>query len=233
MQSSTKVRKYQKSSVVGIEKGPHVSQWTRSKAFLDTWFVFGKGSIFCFAIGQIVQVKFSLLFIAIWGIQWERSNCLEMEGCPNVACHRCTSWHLFLIELKELKFAGIAAAEILFTQETLEANAGIEKDGKLLMEVSSRYRMPFALPNPTVLHGCKPWMKQRVSKNIKQEVRFLVSWLIETKSKEKVGTQSTFCKERVVVNWTVPINITTALWPLGRLTVEVIEVMNWIGPYGL
>ena len=75
--------------------------------------------------------------------------------------------------------------------------------------------------------GSKPWIKQRASKKIKQQERFLVNWLTKIRLKEKVGTQSTLCKVRVDVNYTIPTCVTIALSPFGRLKVRfTTEVME-------
>lgn len=41
-----------------------------------------------------------------------------MEGCPNLACQRCTSQSLSWAEVKEFKLAGKTAE--LFVQDTFE-----------------------------------------------------------------------------------------------------------------
>ena len=48
-----------------------------------------------------------------------------MEGCHDLACHRCTLWLLFFTKVRELKLASIAA-EKLFIQKTLETMDGKE-----------------------------------------------------------------------------------------------------------
>lgn len=131
---------------MGVEKGPHVSQWMRSKALGATWLALGKGNLFCLAKGQIEQENWTSLFKVICEIQRESNSCLEMEGFPSLACHRCTLWHLFLTEVRESKQADTDSAEVLLWHVTFEAIYGMEKEENTVAVVSKRYKFPFALP---------------------------------------------------------------------------------------
>ena len=50
--SSTIVRKYLKPSWVALAKGPHTSQFIKSKACSDIWLELGKGNLLNLAMGQ-------------------------------------------------------------------------------------------------------------------------------------------------------------------------------------
>ena len=92
-QSSTMVKKYLKPLTVETEKGPHISQWIKSKHAFNTWELEGKCSFFCLAKGQISQwnclleLKRGILFSYI------KAN-LVFYRCPKRECHTCgcTLW---------------------------------------------------------------------------------------------------------------------------------------------
>jgi len=81
---------------------------------------------------------------------------------------------IFFTEEKKFKLAG-KTAERFFIQENFEIMDGNVNEGYVVRVVSKRYRFSFALPNPIICNGSMPWIKQRVSKKIKQQERFLVN----------------------------------------------------------
>ena len=82
--SSTIVRKYLKQLWVAVAKGPHTSQWIKSKAWSDKWLELGKGNLLCFAIGQTTHSLF----------EWKKGTSdiqfwsFASKTCPNLRCHK-------------------------------------------------------------------------------------------------------------------------------------------------
>ena len=85
--SSTMVRKYLKPLWVDLAKGPHTSQWIRSKGVADKWLKKGNGKRFCLAMGQRVQVLLLWTLLTL-GIQLCKTWSLESEACPSLRCQR-------------------------------------------------------------------------------------------------------------------------------------------------
>ena len=74
--------------MVGTEKGPHISQWSKSKHSLEIVVLILKGNLFCLASGQMSQRKFALELIQCTLSLFNKAN-LASNMCPNLACHMC------------------------------------------------------------------------------------------------------------------------------------------------
>ena len=79
------VRKYLQPSIVGVEKGPHKSQWIKLKHSSETWVLDGKGSLFCLAKGHISQWT-SLLMVERGTLLFLIKANLAFDRCPNLRC---------------------------------------------------------------------------------------------------------------------------------------------------
>ena len=73
-------------SIVGVEKGPHKSQWIRSKGKSETWVLEEKDNLFCFATGQMSRWAILLHFTK--GTILFTMSILPLEGCPSLKCQR-------------------------------------------------------------------------------------------------------------------------------------------------
>ena len=68
-----------------MPKGPHISQWIKSKLLLELLCDTEKGSLLCFAKGHMSQTF-------VWSRVIAESICLrewnlELDTCPNLQCH--------------------------------------------------------------------------------------------------------------------------------------------------
>ena len=105
LQSSTMVRKYSKPLIEGIENGPQISQWTRSKVEEQMLFSLGKGSLFCLSKGQTVQTR-SFLSQKITSGIIELIKCnLDEEGWPILLCHKTEFETVMLLHETRLQSA--------------------------------------------------------------------------------------------------------------------------------
>ena len=98
-QSSTMVKKNLQPWVVETEKGPHRSQWSKSKHSLEICVLVLKGNLFCLASGQMSQRNFALELIQCTLSLFNIAN-LASNKCPNLACHIC-GWTLLAETDKE------------------------------------------------------------------------------------------------------------------------------------
>ena len=71
--------------MVGAEKGPHKSQWIKSKHSSEIWVLGVKGSLFCLAKGQISQGIALLVFERGTFLFLIKAN-LAFDRCPNLKC---------------------------------------------------------------------------------------------------------------------------------------------------
>ena len=81
------VKKYLQWSTVGIEKGPHKSQWINSKQELEKWELLLKGKRFYLASGQMSQLKFSIEVKQGTSFGFIDAN-LALDRWPNLECQR-------------------------------------------------------------------------------------------------------------------------------------------------
>ena len=100
---------------------------------------------------------------------------------------------------------------------SLERIGGMEA-GKVVEEFCKMYTPPSFLPNPIILQSYKSWMKQKLERKRQHQWIFWVSLLMETRLKEKVGTQRTLSNVNVELSLPVPIWVTCTMSPLGNLT---------------
>ena len=68
-----------------MPKGPHISQWIRSKPLFELLCDAEKGSLVCFAKGHISQTFVQSKVIELY-ICFKECN-LELETCPSLQCH--------------------------------------------------------------------------------------------------------------------------------------------------
>ena len=87
-QSSTMVKKKLQPLMVGVEKGPHKSQWIKSKQWLEVWELEVKGNLFCLAKGQISQSSILLTLKIGTSLCFNNAN-LAFDKCPNLKCQTC------------------------------------------------------------------------------------------------------------------------------------------------
>ena len=87
---------------MGTEKGPHMSQWSKSKHSLEIVVLLLKGNLFCLASGQMSQWKCSFELIQCTLFLFSKAN-LASDMCPNLACHMCGR-NLFAETEKETQF---------------------------------------------------------------------------------------------------------------------------------
>ena len=85
--SSTIVRNYLKPSRVGLANGPQTSQCMRSNELIDKWLKKGKGSLFCFAMGQTTQSLLLWKVVTSWR-EWCKIWSFLSDTCPNLRCQR-------------------------------------------------------------------------------------------------------------------------------------------------
>ena len=90
--------------MIGAEKGPHKSQWIKSKHSSEIWVLDVKGSLFCLAKGQISQWISLLVFERDTLLFLIKAN-LAFERCPNLKC-RILGWttRLFTEPVAERQF---------------------------------------------------------------------------------------------------------------------------------
>ena len=81
------VKKYLQWSTVGIEKGPHKSQWINSKQELGKWELLLKGKRICLTSGQMSQLKFSIEVKQGTLFGFIDAN-LALNRWPNLECQR-------------------------------------------------------------------------------------------------------------------------------------------------
>ena len=72
--------------MVDTEKGPHKSQCIKSKQEAEIWELLLKGKRFCFASGQISQVRSSTEVQSGSPLFLIETN-LALDRCPNLECH--------------------------------------------------------------------------------------------------------------------------------------------------
>ena len=143
--SSTIVRKYLKPSWVALAKGPHTSQWIKSKAWLDKWLELGKCNLLCFAIGQTTHYLFE------WKKGTSDIQCWSFasETCPNL---RCDKWGLVTIGICEIEWAKHCKTNFKIV-EASDIDLQFDK-------ACSRYRLLWSLPNPIIFQQVRSCMKQ-------------------------------------------------------------------------
>lgn len=93
--SSTIVKKCLYYSVVGTEKGPHMSMWSKSKALVNIllWAVYGK--CFCLARWQMEQWNFALFLCEMQSTSVMEST-LAIDGWPSLLHHNYVSTTTFI-----------------------------------------------------------------------------------------------------------------------------------------
>lgn len=77
--------------------------WIKSKGEQERWLLLEKWSLFCFAIGQIVNTKSLLSEVEMVGFTLERKGILDGEGWPNLQCQTWKELLDCLIELRMYK----------------------------------------------------------------------------------------------------------------------------------
>ena len=80
--------------------------------------------------------------------------------------------------------------------------------GVLELLFYSKYRPCWTSPTPIVLQQERSWMKQDWDKNTRQKGKLWVSWLADTRLKEKEGTQRTCLRISELDSLTVPMWVT-------------------------
>ena len=159
------------------------------------WFGKGKGSLLCFASGQISQ---SLLKVKTksWSAFFKKES-VAFEGWPNLRCYieegttlllSTWDWGWLKTDLKiELKIDWK-------DPRTLELIGRVQASKGLC---HSKYNPSWTSPTPIVLQHIRSCIKQKFDKKTRQQEQDLVSWLTDKRLKEKEGTQRTLWRIRM------------------------------------